>query len=43
LECNHANRYTTDAYEKLSGIKKQREIFYILSFRRQEGFLTFSK
>jgi hypothetical protein len=27
----------------LSGMKKQREIFYILSFRRQEGFLTFSK
>jgi len=27
----------------LSGMKKQREIFCILSFRRQEGFLTFSK
>ena len=43
LEGNHANRYTADAYEKLSGMKKQREIFYILSFRRQECFLTFSK
>jgi hypothetical protein len=27
----------------LSGMKKQREIFYILSFGGQEGFLNFSK